>query len=114
MDISKGISTKSTLQQVANYAFISQNVRKKIDDALKDEYRILSIQAKLNQFKRNQVWELVPRLSGVMIIGTKWVFKNKENEEKVAVTNKSKIIAQGYLQEEYIDFEESFCISSKT
>ena len=65
------------------------------------------MQDELNQFKRNQVWELFPRPSGVMIIGKKWVFKNKENEG-VVVTNKSRIVAQGYLQEEGIDFEESF------
>ena len=81
---------------------------KKVDEALKDEYWIMSMQAELNQFKRNQVWELVPRPDGVMIIGTKWVFRNKENEEGKVVTNKSRIVAQGYLQEEDIDFEESF------
>ena len=62
---------------------------KKIDDAPEDEYWIKSMQAELNQFERNQVWELVPRPNGVMIIGTKWVFKNKENEEGKVITNKS-------------------------
>ena len=68
----------------------------------------MSMQTEPNQFERNQVWELVPRLDGVMIIGTKWVFRNKENEEGKVVTNKFRIVAQGYLQEEGIEFEESF------
>ena len=42
------------------------------------------------------------------MIETKWVFRNKKNEEGEIVTNKSKFVAQGYLQEEGIDFEESF------
>ena len=81
---------------------------KKVDEALEDEYWIMSMQAELNQFERNQVWELVPRPDGVMIIGTRWVFKNKKNEDGKVVTNKSRIVAKGYLQEEGIDFEESF------
>ena len=44
------------------------------------------------------------------MIGNKWVFRNKENEEGEVVTNKSRIIAQGYLQKEGIDFEESFVV----
>ena len=80
---------------------------KKVDDALEDECWILSIQAELNQFEGNQIWELVLRPSGVMIIRTKWVFRNKENKG-VVVTNKSRIVAQSYLQEEGIDFEEFF------
>ena len=53
--------------------------------------------AELNQFERNQVRELVPRPDGVMIIGTKWVCRNKENGEGKEVTNKSRIISHGYL-----------------
>ena len=37
-DASKGISTRSALQQAVNYAFISQIVPKKVNEALKDEY----------------------------------------------------------------------------
>ena len=70
----------------------------------------MSMQAKLNQFERNQIWKLVPRPDGVMIIETKWIFRNKENEEGNVVTNKFRIVAQGYLQEEGIDFEESFAL----
>ena len=55
------------------------------------------MQAELNQFERNQVLELVLRPDGVMIIGTKWVFRNKENEEGKVVTNKSRIVDQRYL-----------------
>ena len=43
-----------------------------------------------------------------MIIGTKWVCRNKGDEERKVVKNKSRVVAQGYLQEEGIDFEQSF------
>ena len=66
------------------------------------------MQEELNQLIRNEVWEIVPKPNGVMIIGTKRVFKNKEDEEGNAVKNKSRVVAQEYLQEEGIDFEKSF------
>ena len=43
-----------------------------------------------------------------MIIETKWMFRNKEHEEGKVVKNKYRVFAQGYLQEEGIDFEESY------
>jgi hypothetical protein len=37
------------------------------------------VNEELNNFKRNQVWKLVERPKGHNIIGTKWVFRNKQN-----------------------------------
>ena len=56
----------------------------------------------------NGVWELVPRLKGVNVIGTKWIFKNKSNEHGTVIRNKSRLIAQGYTQVEGVDFDETF------
>ena len=50
---------------------LSQIVPKNVNDALKDEYWIQCMQEELNQFTRNEVCELVPRLDGVIIIRTK-------------------------------------------
>ena len=62
----------------------------------------------LNQFVRNNVWELTPRPENVHIIGTKWIFKNKTNKEGEVIRNKSRLVAQGYTQVEGVDFDESF------
>ena len=67
---------------------------KKVDEVLEDEYWIMSMQAELNQFERNQVCELVPRPDRAIIIGTRWVFKNKKNDDGKVVTNKSRIVAK--------------------
>ena len=107
-DTTKGVTTRAHLKYNADFAFISKIVPKNISEALDDEYWVQSMQEELNQFERNQVWELVPKPREAMVIGTKWVFRNKENEEGEVVTNKSRLVAQGYLQEEGIDFEESF------
>ena len=77
-------------------------------EALTDEFWINAMQEELEQFKRNEVWELVPRPEGTNVIGTKWIFKNKTNEEGVITRNKARLVAQGYTQIEGVDFDETF------
>jgi hypothetical protein len=62
----------------------------------------------LEIFERNQVWELVDPLLGCKLIGTKWVWKNKEGEKGEVVRNKSRLVSQGFSQKEGIDYEETF------
>ena len=66
------------------------------------------MQKELGQFERNKVWTLVPRPTNYPIIGTKWVFRNKIDELDNVVRNKAWLIAQGYNQDEGIDFDETF------
>ena len=60
------------------------------------------------QFVRNDVWELVPRPENVHVIDTKWIFKNKTDEDGEIIRNKSRLVAEGYTQVEGVDFDESF------
>ena len=66
------------------------------------------MQEELNQFEWSDVWELVPRQKDQSVIGTKWVFRNKVDEHRVIVRNKARLVAQGFNQEEGIDYEETF------
>ncbi|CAL8169309.1 unnamed protein product [Prunus armeniaca] len=66
------------------------------------------MQGELNQFVRNDVWYLVPRPVHTNLIGTKWIFKNKTDEQGNVVRNKARLVAQGYTQMEGIDFDETF------
>ena len=62
------------------------------------------MQEELNQFTRNDVWRLVPRISEMNVIDTKWVFRNKMDEQGIIVRNKARLVAKGYNQEEGIDY----------
>ena len=74
-DVSKGILTWSTLDHgCATFAFISTIEPKNVNEACDDEFWVLAMHEELNQFKRNNVWELVPKPSDHPIIGTKWIF----------------------------------------
>jgi len=62
----------------------------------------------LNQIEKNDTWELVPRPHDKNVIGTKWIFKNKLNENGKVIRNKARLVCQGYAQQEGIDFVETF------
>ena len=47
-------------------------------------------------------------LKNVHIIDTKWIFKNKTDEDREMIRNKSRLVAQGYTQVEGVYFDESF------
>ncbi|GJY23339.1 putative ribonuclease H-like domain-containing protein [Tanacetum coccineum] len=57
---------------------------------------------------KKKVWTLVDLPNGKRAIGTKWVFRNKKDERGIVVRNKVRLVAQGYTQEEGIDYDEVF------
>nr|GFC53526.1 retrovirus-related Pol polyprotein from transposon TNT 1-94 [Tanacetum cinerariifolium] len=69
---------------------------------------IEAMQEELYEFKRLEVWELVPRPNQVMVITLKWIYKVKLDELEGILKNKARLVTRGYRQEEGIDFEESF------
>jgi len=42
------------------------------------------------------------------VIGTKWIYKNKSNENGTVTKNKARLVSQGYTQVEGLDFDEIF------
>jgi len=74
-----------------------------VDEELSDDGWIVAMQDELNQFQRNEVWDLVSKPGHKNIIETKWVFRNKLNEQGEVIRNKAKLVPQGYSQQEGID-----------
>ena len=75
---------------------------------MNDEYWLLTMHDKLNQFKRNEVWDLVPKPTSHKPIRIKSVFQNKLDELGIIVRNKVRLVAKGYNQEEGIDYDETY------
>jgi len=63
------------------------------------------MQDELNQFTRNDVRSLIPKTDAMNVIGTKWLFRNKIDENGNIVRNKARLVAKVYNQEEDIDFD---------
>jgi hypothetical protein len=79
----------------------------KVEEALDDPDWVIAMQEELNNFTRNEVWELVetPKQN---VISTKWVFLNKQDEHGVLTRNKARLVAQGFTQIEGLDFGETY------
>ncbi|PNX91661.1 hypothetical protein L195_g047794, partial [Trifolium pratense] len=102
------IATRRSNEVVTNSCFVSKIESKNVKEVLTDEFWIEAMQDELTQFRRSDVWDLVPRPNCVNVIGTKWVFKNKSDENGVVTRKKARIVAQGYTQVEALDFDETF------
>ncbi|GJV18158.1 putative ribonuclease H-like domain-containing protein [Tanacetum coccineum] len=91
---------RSQAQNQSNFfSFISTIEPKNVNKALADESWIVSMQEELNQFVANDILELVPQPRNMTIIETKWVFRNKLDENGVISRNKARLVAQGYNQQ---------------
>jgi hypothetical protein len=107
-DIKNGVTTRS---RVANfykhYSFFSSLKSFKVEDVLRDPDWVVAMQEELNNFKRNEVWSLVER-PNQNVVGTKWVFRNKQDEHRVVTRNKTRLVAKVYSRIEGLDFDETF------
>ena len=62
-------------------------------NAMHEELNNFTIHEELNNFIRNQVWELVERPKYHNVIGTKWIFQNKKDQDGIVVRNKARLVA---------------------
>src|SRR5215216_7634384 len=109
-DLRRRVSTRRELASFCDHqAHISMVEPKKVFDALEDPDWVVAMHEELNNFKRNKVWKLVEKPKDCRnVIGTKWIFKNKQDEHGIIVRNKARLVAQGFSQIEGIDYGETY------
>ena len=113
---SKGVMTCS--QKLASFiehhSFVSCIEPTNIEEALPDPDWINAMHKELNKFTQNVVWTLEERPQDARVIGTKWVFHNKQDDQGIIVRNKARLVVNGFSQVEGLDFGETFCTGCKT
>jgi hypothetical protein len=83
--IQRGVTTHSRLANFyEHYLFVFSLESLKVEEAMGDADWVMAIQDKLNNLTRNEVWSLVKRPKQ-NVIGTKWVFHNKQDEHGVVI-----------------------------
>ncbi|KAJ9557314.1 hypothetical protein OSB04_011928 [Centaurea solstitialis] len=103
------VQTRSATTNECLFVAFLRNVEPlKVVDALADPDWFIAMQEEINQFVRLKVWRLVPRPEDKSIFDTKWIFKNKKDEDNIVVRNKARLVAKGYRQQEGIDYNETF------
>ena len=91
---SKRIRTRGSFREQTDIALLSEIEPKIAYEALLDDDWILAMPDELNQFKRNDVWELMPLPKDKHAIGTKWVFRNKLDKDDKVVRNKARLFSR--------------------
>lgn len=77
-------------------------------EAIKDRVWREAMLEELESHRRNKTWKLVPLPEGKKAIGSKWVHKQKRNEEKHIVKHKARLVAQGFAQRSGVDVDDVF------
>ncbi|WVZ76487.1 LOW QUALITY PROTEIN: hypothetical protein U9M48_024462 [Paspalum notatum var. saurae] len=112
----RDIHQRVTRSSVASLAFFSHSAYvasfepRDVSHALSDPNWVNAMHEELENFERNHVWDLVELRPNCRPIGTKWVFKNKQGEDRMVVRNKARLVAQGFCQKEGTDYEETFAL----
>jgi hypothetical protein len=105
-----GVETRRRIcsPEQLHLALLSTIESSSFEEASRDEFRIKAMNESLDQIEKNDTWELVPRPKNKNVIGTKWVFRNKLNEDGQVIRNKARLVCKGYAQVEGVDFEETY------
>jgi hypothetical protein len=91
-----------------NFSLLSKINPNNFAKSSEDKHWINAMKEELNQIEKNETWELGPRPKYKNVIGTKWVFRNKLDEDGKTIRNKARLLCKGYAEVEGIDFEKTF------
>jgi hypothetical protein len=107
---SRGVMTRSKkfTSFIEHLSFVSCIEPTSVEEALQDLDWINVKHEELNYFTRNEVWTFKERPQDARVIGKKWVFRNKQDDQGFIVRNKARLVAKGFSQVEGFDFGETF------
>ncbi|GJX92243.1 retrovirus-related pol polyprotein from transposon TNT 1-94 [Tanacetum coccineum] len=116
-DPSCSVSIRKQLETNAMWwyfdAFLTSVEPKNFKQAMTELSWIDAMQEEIHEFERLEVWELVPCPDNVFLVKLKWIYEVKTDESSGVLKNKARLVAQGFRQEEGIDFEESFAPTAR-
>ncbi|GJU00767.1 putative ribonuclease H-like domain-containing protein [Tanacetum coccineum] len=103
-DVQSGVLTRRMIKTTNEQGFISAvNKGKTYEDLHTCRFTCF-----ISQEEPKKVWTLVDLPLGKRAIGTKWMYMNKKYERGIMIRNKARLVAQGYTQEEGIDYDKVF------
>ncbi|MCO5612518.1 hypothetical protein L7F22_066786 [Adiantum nelumboides] len=82
------------------------------EEALKCDQWKDAMQQEIDSIHKDHTWDQVDLPTGKKPIGTIWVFKVKRKQDGIVDRYKGKLVAKGYAQQEGIDYDETFALTS--
>lgn len=87
---------------------LSTDIPSSAQVALQDKHWKLAMMEEYNALLMNNTWSLVPPHPDLKVVGNKWVFKIKYNQDGTISRFKARLVAKGFHQTPGIDFSETF------
>ena len=88
--------SKKLASFIKHHSFVSCIEPKNVEEALQDLDWINAIHEELNNFTHNEVQTLQEGPQGARVIETKWVFRNKQDDQGIVVRNKARLVTKGF------------------
>lgn len=73
-----------------------------------DKNWVKAMDNEIEALRINQTWDLVPHQPGQNVVGCKWVFRLKENQDGTIDRYKARLVAKGFHQHEGLDFDHTY------
>ncbi|GKE04743.1 putative ribonuclease H-like domain-containing protein [Tanacetum coccineum] len=100
-DLQSATQTRKMLKNLKEHGFVS-TIQQRTNDKDLQNCLFACFLSQEEPKKLQEVWTLVDLPYGK----SKWVFRNKKDERGIVIRNKVRLVAQGYTQEEGIDYDE--------
>ncbi|GJW76485.1 putative ribonuclease H-like domain-containing protein [Tanacetum coccineum] len=104
-DLNSAPQTRRMTRNLEEHGFLSTTLEQRINHK---DFQNCLFACFLSQEEPKKVWTLVDLPNGKRAIGTKWVYRNKKDERGIVIKDKARLVAQGYTQEEGINYDEVF------
>ena len=82
-------------------------------DVLEDDGWYKAMEEEIEKIEKNKTWTLVPKLDDKNMITTKWVFRNKLDENDEITRNKTRLVCKDCAQVEGLDYGETFSLVAR-
>ena len=84
-----------------------------VKEALEDVEWSKAMEEETKKIEKNKTRTLVPRPKDTNVTSTKWVYRNKLDENGEVTRNKARLVCKGYAKEEGIDYGETFTLVAR-